>query len=254
MSESTGSESTTSDLIIGRNPVTEAIQGDRSINKLMIAKGAKEGSIKKIIQLADEKKLVVQYVERNKLDQLADGENHQGVIAFVSPYAYHDLKDVLKSIEGKEHQFIVLLDGVVDPHNLGSVIRTSNAVGVDAVVIPKRRAVAITPTVAKTSAGAIEYVPVCRVTNLGNTIDELKEAGFWITGADMNGEQAFYQADLKGKVALVIGGEGTGIGKRVSEKCDFLVKIPMVGSVTSLNASVAASIMMYEVMRQNEKS
>lgn len=242
-----------SDIIIGRNPVTEAIQSERSINKILIAKGSKEGSIKVIMKMAEEKKLVVQLVERNKLDQLSEGGNHQGVIAYVAPYAYQELKDILKDISENSHQFIVLLDGVVDPHNLGSIIRTANAVGVDAVVIPKRRAVAMTQTVAKTSAGAIEYVPVCRVTNIGNAIDELKDAGYWITGADMAGEKAFYNADLKGKVALVIGGEGTGIGKLVSEKCDFLVRIPMKGAVTSLNASVAASIMMYEVMKQNEK-
>lgn len=243
-----------SDLLIGRNPVTEALQSDRSINKMLIAKGAKEGSIKKIIRMAEERKLVIQYVDRNKLDQLAEGANHQGVVAYVAPYAYQELRTILNDIANKAHQFVVLLDGVEDPHNLGSIIRTANAVGVDAVVIPKRRAAAVTPTVAKTSAGAIEYVPVCRVTNIGNTIDELKEAGFWVSGADMDGDQAFYDADLKGKVALVIGGEGTGVGKRVREKCDFLVRIPMKGAVTSLNASVAASIMMYEVMRQNMSS
>ncbi len=223
-----------SEILIGRNPVTEAIQSERSINKVLVAKGSKEGSIKKIIKMAEEKKLVVQFVDRKKIDQLAEGGNHQGVLAYVAPYDYQELKDVLKTIEEQAHQFVVLLDGVVDPHNLGSIIRTANAVGVDAVVIPKRRAVGMTQTVAKTSAGAIEYVPVCRVTNLGNTIDELKEAGFWITGADMHGEQAFYEADLKGKVALVIGGEGTGVGKRVSEKCDFLVQIPMKGRLHPL--------------------
>lgn len=241
-----------SDVIEGRNPVYEAIRSGREINKILIAKGSLEGSIKKILGLAKDKGIIIQTVERAKLDAISESDNHQGIIAYVSPHKYSDLETVLAELEEKEENpFFIICDEITDPHNLGSIIRTANAVGVNAVIIPKRRSAAITAVVAKTSAGAIEYVPVCRVTNLSQTIDDLKSRGIWISGADMDGDRAHFEADFTGKVAIVVGSEGNGISRLVKEKCDFIVNIPMKGEVTSLNASVAASILMYEVLRQN---
>ncbi len=242
------------DFIIGRNPVAEALKSGREINKILVAKGDREGSIKKIIKIARDEKIVLQEVDRHKLDQISEGESHQGVIAYIAAYEYADLKTVIDGIGDRDHQFVVVLDGINDPHNLGSIIRTGNASGVDAVVIPKRRAVGLTSTVAKTSVGAIEYVPVCRVVNIANTVEWLQSQGFWVSCVDMDGDRTFYEADFKGKVALVIGGEGTGVSKLVKEKCDFVVNIPMKGEVSSLNASVASAILMYEVMKQNEQA
>lgn len=235
-------------MIEGRNPVLEAIQSGRAINKLMIQEGNREGSIKKIIAKAKEQKIVISYVDKGKINKLSQSDNHQGVIAFVAAYDYAELDDMLENIEGDP--FLVILDEINDPHNLGSIMRTADAVGAHGIIIPKRRAVGLTPVVAKTSAGAIEYVPVCRVTNLARTIDALKERGIWVAGADMAGEQTHFQANFKGPIALVMGNEGQGISRLVKEKCDFLVNIPMTGKVSSLNASVAASVIMYEIMKQ----
>ncbi len=236
--------------IEGRNPVIEAIKNDREIDKLMIANGAKEGSIKKIIAMAKEKNIVIQYVDKHKLDEISTSHAHQGVIASVSEYEYYELDELIKSVTEKgEDPFFIILDEITDPHNLGSIIRTADAVGAHGVIIPKRRSVHITPTVVKASAGAVEYVPVCKVTNIVNTIKTLKEHGLWIAAADMDG-QTFYEQNLTGPIGLVIGSEGFGISRLVKKNCDFTVKMPMVGNVTSLNASVAGSILLYEIFKQ----
>jgi 23S rRNA (guanosine2251-2'-O)-methyltransferase len=240
--------------IEGRNPVLEALKAGREIDKILVAKGSEKGSIQKIIGIAKEKKIPIQYVERQKIDQLSESHAHQGVMAFVAAYQYAELEEILQRAEQKKDApFLLLLDGITDPHNLGSILRTADAAGVDGVIIPKRNAVGLTATVAKTSAGAVEYVPVVKVPNLSQNIDKLKRNGFWIIGADMDGEKDYYHEELTGKIALVVGSEGSGIGRLIKEKCDFLVRIPMKGKVGSLNASVAASILMYEAVRQREQ-
>lgn len=240
-----------SDIIEGRNPVMEALKAGRTINKILVANGSKEGSIKKIMGMAKEAGIVIQHVDRQKLNQVSTSDNHQGIIAYVSAYDYVELKDLLDKLENKEgDKFLMILDEINDPHNLGSILRTADAVGVDGVIIAKRRAVGLTSVVSKTSAGAIEYVPVCKVGNISRAIDEIKERGIWVAGADMDGEANHYKSNLKGNIALVMGNEGKGISRLVKEHCDFLVKIPMVGQVSSLNASVAAGVLMYEVYRQ----
>jgi len=242
------------DKLEGRNPVMEALKANRTINKVLIAKGDREGSIKQIVALAREKGIVVQEVERSALDNMSSTHAHQGVIAYVSPKDYVDVDDILKVAGDKgEPAFIILLDEINDAHNLGSILRTANAVGAHGVVIPKRRAVGLTAAVSKASAGAIEYVPVARVTNLAQTMDYLKEKGLWIAGTDTSGEKPFYKSDLKGPIALVIGSEGEGMGRLVKEKCDFIVNIPMMGEISSLNAAVSAAIVMYEVHRQRSR-
>ncbi|MBN2795001.1 MAG: 23S rRNA (guanosine(2251)-2'-O)-methyltransferase RlmB [Clostridia bacterium] len=240
-------------IIEGRNPVIEALNAGRTINKIMIAEGQKEGSIKKIIAMAKEQSIVISYVDRHKIDSLSQSDNHQGVMAFAAAYDYMPLEALLENIEKKgEAPFLIILDEINDPHNLGSILRTADAVGAHGVIIPKRRAVGLTPVVAKTSAGAIEYVPVCRVTNIARTIEELKEKNIWVAGADMAGEQTHFQANMTGSFALVMGSEGQGISRLVKEKCDFLIHIPMIGKVSSLNASVAASVILYEAFKQRQ--
>ncbi|MCG8541722.1 MAG: 23S rRNA (guanosine(2251)-2'-O)-methyltransferase RlmB [Clostridia bacterium] len=240
-------------IIEGRNPVIEALRSGRDIEKILISKGNKEGSIKKIMAMAKENRVFVQYVDKNKINQISTSGAHQGVIAYVAAYRYHELEEILDAARSKEEDIIlIILDEITDPHNLGSIIRTADAVGVHGVIIPKRRSVGLTAAVAKTSAGAIEYVPVTRVTNLSRTIDYLKEQGIWVVGADMDGEKLHYDSDLAGNIAFIIGSEGKGISRLVKEKCDFLVKLPMKGRVSSLNASVAASILMYEALRQRK--
>ncbi|QXM07292.1 23S rRNA (guanosine(2251)-2'-O)-methyltransferase RlmB [Crassaminicella indica] len=242
-----------SDKIEGRNPVIEALRADRAIDKIMIANGA-EGSVKKIIGMAKDKNIPIQYVKKQKLNEISVSHAHQGVIAFVAAHTYVEVEDILKKAEEKnEDPFIIILDEITDPHNLGSIMRTADACGAHGVIIPKRRSVGLTGIVAKTSAGAIEYVPVAKVSNIVRTIDFLKSQGLWVVGADMTGEKKHYEENLKGKIALVIGSEGKGIGRLVKEKCDFLVNIPMKGEVSSLNASVAAAVLMYEVVRQREE-
>lgn len=242
-----------SDKIEGRNPVMEALRSDREIDKILIANGAQQGSIQKIIGMAKDKGILIQYVEKQKIDQLSESHSHQGVLAYVAAYGYADVEDIIKKAEEKgEDPFIIILDEITDPHNLGSVIRTANAAGAHGIIIPKRRSVGLTAVVAKTSAGALEYVPVAKVSNISQTIDNLKTRGIWVVGADMEGEQTYYKADLTGKIALVIGSEGLGIGRLIKEKCDFLINIPMKGEVGSLNASIAASIIIYEVMKQRQ--
>ncbi|CEH36094.1 23S rRNA (guanosine(2251)-2'-O)-methyltransferase RlmB [Romboutsia lituseburensis] len=237
-------------IIEGRNPVIEAIKNNREIDKIMVANSAKEGSIKKIIGMAKEKNLIIQYVDKNKLDEISTSHAHQGVIAQVSEYKYWELEDLIQSVKEKgEDPFFIILDEITDPHNLGTIVRTADAVGAHGVIIPKRRSVHITPVVVKASAGAIEYVPICKVTNIVNTIKKLKEEGLWIAAADMDGE-VFYEQNLTGALGLVIGSEGFGISRLVKENCDFTVKMPMIGNVTSLNASVAGGILLYEIFKQ----
>ena len=239
--------------IEGRNPVIEVLKSDRQIDKIMIADGAKEGSIKKIIGMAKDKNIVVQYVNKNKLDEISTSHAHQGVIAVVGDYRYYELEELIEKAKStNEDMFFIILDEITDPHNLGTIIRTADAVGAHGVIIPKRRSVHITPVVAKASAGAVEYVPVCKVTNIVNTIKRLKEEGLWIAAADMDGE-VFYEQNLTGPIGLVIGSEGFGISRLVKQNCDFTVKMPMTGNVTSLNASVAGGILLYEIFRQRNK-
>ena len=236
-------------LIIGRNPVMEALKAGRSIDKVLMQKDA-EGSAKKIASLARGAKVQVQYVDKLVLDKMAPGRPHQGVAAYVAAKNYCDVDDILEAAAIKgEDPLIVILDGLEDPHNLGAVLRSCDGAGAHGVIIPSHRAVGLTETVAKASAGAIEYVPVAKVTNLAQTIDELKERGLWIASVDMDGEN-YSDAKLTGPLALVIGGEGQGVSRLVREKSDYIVSMPMRGKVNSLNASNAAAIMLYEVDRQ----
>ncbi len=238
-------------LIIGRNPVSEAIKSGRSIDKILMQKDA-EGSAKKIASMARENGLQLQYVDKIVLDKLCPGRPHQGVAAYVAAKDYADLDDVFDAAAEKgEDPLIVLLDGLEDPHNLGAVLRSCDGAGAHGVVIPARRAVGLTETVAKASAGAIEYVPVVKVTNLGQCIDKLKERGMWIAAVDMDGEN-YCDAALTGPLALVIGGEGQGVSQTVRSKADYIISLPMKGRVNSLNASNAAAIMLYEVVRQRD--
>lgn len=236
--------------IVGRQPVLEALRSGQEINKILVAKGPRQGSIREIFALAREQAIVVQEVERSVLDTLSESTNHQGVLAQMAGVSYLELDELLaKPKDANWVPFLILLDGVQDPHNLGSIIRSGEAMGIDGVIIPKRRAAPVTQTVMKSSAGAANYLPVCRVGNLAATIDLLKKAGYWIVGADMEGDTCFAQ-DLTGPLALVIGGEGSGLSRLVKDKCDFLTSVPMRGEINSLNASVAAGILVFEVVRQ----
>jgi 23S rRNA (guanosine2251-2'-O)-methyltransferase len=239
------------DYIEGRNPVIEVLKSGREVEKILVAKGSTQGSIRKIVGIAKDKNIIVQYVDKNKLDSISNTKAHQGVIAIVSAYQYKNIDDILKLAQDRnEDPFIIILDEITDPHNLGAIIRTAECAGAHGIIIPKRRSVGLTSVVAKTSAGAVEYLPVAKVTNIPSTIEELKERGIWVYGLDMEGEDEYYNVDINGPIAIVIGSEGKGIGRLVKEKCDSLLRIPMKGKVTSLNASVAASIMIYEVLRQ----
>lgn len=239
------------EFLFGKNPVLEALRSGRSMNKILIAEGSLKGPMNQVMTLAKEAKLQVQLVPKKKLDQLAEGESHQGVIAFVAAYEYAEVDDILaKANEKGEQPFVLILDEIEDPHNLGSILRTADAVGAHGVIIPKRRAVGLTSTVAKSSAGALEYVPVARVTNIVRTIEELKEKGVWMVGTDASGSQDFRQGKYDMPIGLVIGSEGKGMSRLVKEACDFVVKLPMKGNVTSLNASVAAALLMFEIYRQ----
>lgn len=238
------------DMIFGRGPVTEAIRAGHTIDKLIVKSGVHSGSLAPILKAAKERGIAVQYADGAKLDRLAEGGNHQGVIAMVSAHEYSTVADILKRAEDAGHApFIIICDKITDPHNLGAILRTANCVGADGVIIPKRQSAGINSVVMKTSAGAAEYTPVAKVTNVAQTIDELKKAGVWITAADMDG-QPMYDIDLKGAIGLVIGSEGSGVSRLVREKCDFIASIPMKGEINSLNASVAAGVLMYEALRQ----
>lgn len=249
--ENKNSENKSSLIIEGRNAVSEALKAERSIDKLFILESAsQDGPLKAIVAKARQAGIVVNFESKEKMDQRSVANKHQGVIAYVAAYDYVELDVILeKAKEKQEDPFILILDGVEDPHNLGAILRTANIAGVHGVVIPKRRACGLTETVVKTSAGAIEYTPICKVTNIVKTIEELQDKGLWIVGADMNG-QSMYQVDMKGKIALVIGGEGSGLSELVRKKCDFIAQIPMKGEITSLNASVATGVLIYEALRQ----
>lgn len=241
------------EFVAGRNSVLETIKSGRAVNKILLAKGERQGSVREIVGLAKASGLVVQEVEPARLDQLTGGIRHQGIVAMVAPVAYAEVEELLaKAAALGEPPFLLLLDELEDPHNLGAILRTADAAGVHGVLIPKRRSCPLSATVAKTSAGAVEYVPVARVGNVVQAIERLKKAGLWVVGADMDGEKAYYRADLKGPLLVVVGGEGHGLGRLTKEACDFLVNIPMRGRITSLNASVACSLLVYEVMRQRE--
>lgn len=238
------------DVIAGRNPVTEALRANRAIDSILIAKGELNGSIKVIAAKAKAKKIPVKEVDKRKLDSLCGGAVHQGVAAIAALKEYSSVDDIFALAETRgEPPFIIVLDEIEDAHNLGAIIRTAECAGAHGVIIPKRRAVGLNYIVGKTSAGAYEYMPIARVTNLPNTLDELKERGCWIYGADMNGS-VYAENDLKGAAALVIGSEGNGLGRLVREKCDVILSLPMCGKINSLNASVAAGILMYEFTRQ----
>ena len=234
----------------GRNAVLEVLKSGRDIEKIIVQKGNVEGTIRRIVGVAKEKGVVVQEVVKQKLDEMSQTKNHQGVIAIVSEHEYADVEDIINSAESKgEKPLIIILDNITDPHNLGAIIRTAECAGAHGVIIPKRRSVGLTAVVGKTSAGAIEYMPVARVTNIARTIDDLKSRGIWVACADMGGDD-YFDASLDGALALVIGSEGEGVSRLVKEKCDFTVSIPMYGKISSLNASVAAALLMYEAVRQ----
>ncbi len=238
-------------LIIGRNPVSEAIKSGRPIDKILMQKDA-EGSAKKIASMARERNLQLQYVDKIVLDKLSPGRPHQGVAAYAAAHEYTDLDKVLNMAKERgEDPLIVILDGIEDPHNLGAILRSADGAGAHGVIIPARRAVGLTEVVAKASAGAIEYVPVVKVGNLAQTIDELKTRGLWIAAVDMDGT-SYSSSNLKGPLGLVIGAEGAGVSRLVKEKCDLTVSIPMRGRVSSLNASNAAAIVLYEAARQRD--
>lgn len=236
--------------IEGRNAVLEAFRSGKTIDKLFVLDGCKDGPVQTILREAKKRDTIVNFVAKERLDQLSQTGRHQGVIAVAAAYAYGTVEEMLEAAKEKgEPPFLILLDNIEDPHNLGAIIRTANLAGAHGVIIPKRRAVGLTAVVAKTSAGAINYTPVAKVTNLSNTIAELKEQGMWFVCADMDGT-SMYQLDLKGPIGLVIGSEGEGVSKLVKKNCDFVASIPMKGDIDSLNASVAAGVLAYEIVRQ----
>ena len=241
------------DVIEGRNPVLELLESGKDINKIFIQSGERNGSITKIIAKAKERRVVIVEVQKSKLDEMSETKNHQGVIAIVPPFEYCDVYDILEYAKQKnEKAFILILDGIEDPHNLGSIIRTAETAGVHGVIIPKRRAASVNATVAKTSAGAVEYVKIARVSNINETIKYLKENGVWIYGTDGDAKQMYYDQDFRDNIAIIIGSEGNGMSDLVKKNSDGLVKIPMKGRINSLNASVSAGIVMYEVVKQRK--
>ena len=242
------------DQVEGRNSVLELLESEKAINKIFITKGEKHGSINKIIAMAKEKKVILVEKDKRQMEQMAQTTNYQGVIAIVPPFEYCEIEDIVdKAKELNEDPFVLILDGIEDPHNLGSIIRTAETAGVHGIIIPKRRAVAVNSTVNKVSSGAAQYMKIARVTNITDAIEELKEKGLWICGTDINTKTYYYDQDLKGPIGIVIGNEGTGISEKVKKNCDFLVKIPMKGKVTSLNAAVSTGIVVYEAVKQRSK-
>ena len=239
-----------SEQVEGRNAVLEAFRSGRCVDKLFILDGCQDGPVRTIAREARKKDTIINYVSKERLDQLSETKAHQGVIAQVAAYEYATVEEILAKAEEKgEPPFLVLLDNVEDPHNLGAIIRTANLAGAHGVIIPKRRSVGLTSTVAKTSAGATNYTPVAKVTNLVRTIEELKEKGIWFVCADMGGE-SMYQLNLTGPIGMIVGNEGEGVSRLVREACDFTASIPMKGDIDSLNASVAAGVLAYEIVRQ----
>ena len=236
--------------IEGRNAVIEAFRSGKTIDRVFILDGCQDGPIKTILREARKKDTIINFVKKERLDQISSTGKHQGVIAYAAAYEYADIEDMFALAEEKgEPPFLILLDNIEDPHNLGAIIRTANQAGAHGVIIPKRHAVGLTATVARTSAGALNYTPVAKVTNISATIEELKKEGLWFVCADMDGE-VMYNLDLKGPIGVVIGSEGDGVGRLVKEKCDFIATIPMKGDIDSLNASVAMGILSYEIVRQ----
>ena len=236
--------------IEGRNAVLEAFRSGKSIDKLFVLDGCQDGPVRSIFREAKKHDTIINYVSKERLDQMSETRKHQGVIAYAAAYEYAQVEDMLKAADEKgEDPFLILLDNIEDPHNLGAIIRTANLAGAHGIIIPKRRAAGITSTVVKASAGALNYTPVAKVTNLTKTIQELKERGIWFVCADMSGT-VMYQLNLKGPIGLVIGSEGDGVSKLVRENCDFTAAIPMAGDIDSLNASVAAGVLAYEIVRQ----
>ena len=239
------------DQVEGRNAVLELLESGKDINKIFVEKGEKHGSIHKIIAIAKERRIIIVEKEKRQMQEMAQNQNYQGVIAIVPPFEYCEIEVILEEAEKRnEDPFVLILDGIEDPHNLGSIIRTAETSGVHGIIIPKRRAAAVNSTVAKTSAGAVEYMKIARVTNISDAIDKLKRAGLWICGTDINTEKYYYNQDLTGPIGIVIGNEGSGMSEKVRKNCDFLVKIPMKGKVTSLNASVSTGIVIYEALKQ----
>lgn len=242
------------DIIEGRNPVMEALRSGRTIDKLLVQSGEKHGSVIKILKMAKDMRIAVSYAEKAKLDSIASTKAHQGVIAYVAAKEYVSIKDIIASAKEKgEAPFVVICDELTDPHNLGSIIRTANAAGAHGVVISKHNAVGLNATVAKTSAGAVEFTPVAKVSSISQAIQALKKENVWVVAADMDGDRTIYEHDFSGPVAIVIGNEGKGISHLVKKNCDFIVRIPMLGKISSLNASVAGALMIYEVVRIRNK-
>lgn len=237
-------------VIEGRNAVLEAFRSGRTIDKLFVLDGCQDGPVRTIVREAKKHGAIISFVSKERLNQISTTGKHQGVIAYAAAYEYSEVEDMLKLAEERgEDPFLILLDNIEDPHNLGAIIRTANLAGAHGVIIPKRRAVGLTATVAKTSAGALNYTPVAKVTNLVKTMEELKERGLWFVCADMDGEQ-MYDLNLTGPIGLVVGSEGEGVGRLVKENCDFVARVPMRGQISSLNASVAAGVLAYEIVRQ----
>ena len=241
-------------MIEGRNAVLEAFRAGKTIDKLFVLDGCQDGPVKSILREAKKTDTIINFVDKERLDRLANSGHHQGVVAQAAAYEYAEVEDILNAAKEKgEAPFIFILDEIEDPHNLGAIIRTANLCGAHGVIIPKRRAVGLTATVAKTSAGAVNYTPVAKVTNIAKTIEELKKEGMWFVCADMDG-QTMYDLNLTGPIGLVIGNEGAGVSRLVKEKCDFTASIPMKGDIDSLNASVAAGVLAYEIVRQRLKA
>lgn len=238
----------------GRNAVIELLKSDRTINKIMIAKGEKQGSIYEIIKLAKEKRIVITEVDKAKLDTISETKHHQGVIAFASPIEYKTLDDILEIAKSKnEDPFILIADEIEDPHNLGALIRTAEIAGCHGLLIPKRRSALVTEVVTKVSCGATEYLPIARVNNINEAVRDLKENGVWVVGTDGSADKLYYEQDFRGPIAIIIGSEGRGMNKLTMKSCDFLVKIPMFGHITSLNASVSGGIVLFEAVKQRMK-
>ena len=250
MKEKYNDNEETSLVIYGRNAVLEAFRSDRTIDRLYVQEGVADGTLQSILRAAKKTDTNIRFVSKDRLNTYDEGDKHQGVVAMAAAYDYAEVDDILNAAGKKgEPPFIIVLDDIEDPHNLGAIIRTANQAGAHGVIIPKRHAVGLTATVARTSAGAINYTPVAKVTNISRTIDELKEKGIWFACADMSGE-LMYNCNLTGAIGLVIGSEGSGVSRLVKEKCDFVVRVPMFGQIDSLNASVAAGVLAYEIVRQ----
>ena len=239
------------DQVEGRNSVLELLESGKDVNKIFITRGEKHGSIHKIIAKAKERKIIIVEKDKNQMKELAQTENYQGVIAIVPPFDYCEIEDIIEDAKDKnEDPFVIILDGIEDPHNLGSIIRTAETAGVHGIIIPKRRAASVNSTVNKASAGAVEHMKIARVNNITDAINKLKEEGLWICGTDISTNTYYYNQDLKGPLGIVIGNEGQGMSEKVKKNCDFLVKIPMKGKITSLNAAVSTGIIVYEAVKQ----